>query len=68
MRSPARDDLKTSVVWADAGSAPDDEAQELLEQGLRILTRLIVRAHLRREAALPAADPRGRHLDNSDAD
>ena len=55
-RRPARGDPEISVVWADAGTASEAEAQELLEQGLRILARLAVRAYLRREASPPTAD------------
>ncbi len=57
-----------SVVWADASSFSDDEARELAEQGLCILARLIVRAHLRWEVSLAATDPGERSLDNSNAD
>lgn len=62
-RRPARDDLEISVVWADASTASEAESQELLEQGLRILARLAVRAYLRRQASLPATEPgeRPRH-------
>ena len=67
-RSSARDDPEISVVWADAGSVSDDEARELIDQGLRILARLIVRAYLRREASLPATNPGGRSPGNSNAD
>ena len=56
-RKPARDVTEICVVWADAGSTSDAEARELLDQGLRILARLAVRAYLRREASLPASDP-----------
>ena len=55
-RRPARDATEVSVVWADAGSTSEAEAKELLDQGLRILARLAVRAYLRREASLPASD------------
>ncbi len=67
-RRPARGDPDISVVWADAGTTSEAEAQELLEQGLRILARLAVRAYLRREASLPIADPAERFLDNPSAD
>ncbi len=40
----------------------------MLNQGLRILARLIVRAYLRREASLPATDPGERSPGNSNAD
>ena len=40
------------------------EQQELLEQGLRILARLAVRAYLRREASLPTTDPGEQQIDN----
>ena len=40
------------------------EQQELLEQGLRILARLAVRAYLRREASLPPAALGEQHLDS----
>ena len=52
------------IVGVGASPVSDAEAQELLEQGLRILARLAVRAYLRREASLPTADPREQHLDN----
>ena len=52
------------IVGVGASPASDAEAQELLEQGLRILARLAVRAYLRREASLPAADPREQRVDN----
>ena len=67
-RRPAGDVPEISVVWADAGTVSDDEARELLEHGLRILARLIVRAHLRREASLPATNPGERSPDNPNAD
>ena len=67
-RRPARGDPEISVVWADAGATSEAEAQELLEQGLRILARLAVRAYLRREASLPAADHGERPSDNPNAD
>ena len=67
-RRPAKDVTEISVVWADAGTVSDDEARELLEQGLRILARLIVRAHLRREASLPTAEPGEGFPDNPNAD
>ena len=60
-----------------AGQASGDDApalrdspeqQELLEQGLRILARLAVRAYLRRETSLPTADPGEQHLDSSTQD
>ena len=65
-RGPAKDVTEISVVWADAASK--DEARELLDQGLRILARLAVRAYLRQEMSLPASDPGERSLDNPKAD
>lgn len=67
-RRPAKDVPEISVVWADAGTVSDDEARELLEHGLRILARLAVRAYLRRNASLPAAEPGERSPDNPNAD
>ena len=40
----------------------------MLDQGLRILARLAVRAYLRQEASLPTADPGERPPDNPKAD
>ena len=37
------------IVGIGANPMPDAEARELLEQGLRILARLAVRAYLRRK-------------------
>ncbi len=65
---PARNATEISVVWADAGTVSDDEARELLEHGLRILARLAVDAHLRREASLPAAEPGKQSPDHPNAD
>lgn len=67
-RRPARDVTEISVVWAEAGTVSETEARELLEQGLRILARLAVRAYLRREASLPIADPKEGSPDNPNAD
>ena len=67
-RRPARDVTEISVVWADAGSTSEAEARELLDQGLRILARLAVRAYLRQEASLPASDSGEQSLDNPSAD
>ena len=67
-RRPARGDPEISVVWANAGTTSEAEAQELLEQGLRILARLAVRAYLRGEASLPGTEPAERSLDNPNAD
>ncbi len=44
------------------------EQQELLEQGLRILARLAVRAYLRQEVSLPPADLGEQHLNSSTQD
>ena len=55
-RRPTGDVPETRVEGTDARPEPDAEARELLEHGLRILARLAVRAYLRREASLPAAD------------
>jgi len=63
-RRPARDISDMEVVGVAASPASDAEAQELTEQGLRILARLAVRAYLRREASLPTADPGAQHFDN----
>ena len=63
-RRPAKDLPEIEVVGVGASPASDAEAQELLEQGLRILARLAVRAYLRREASLPIADPGAQHFDN----
>ena len=52
------------IVGVGASPASDAEAQELLDQGLRILARLAVRAYLRREASLPTADLGEQRLDN----
>ena len=51
------------IVGFGANPMPDAEARELLEQGLRILARLAVRAYLRREASLPTTDPGEQHID-----
>ena len=48
------------MIGVDASPVPDAEAQELLEQGLRILARLAVRAYPRQEASLPATDSAAR--------
>ncbi len=63
-RRPAKDLPEIEVVGVGASPASDAEARELLEQGLRILARLAVRAYLRREASLPIADPGAQHFDN----
>lgn len=39
---------------AQASPRLSDEQRETLERGLRILARMIVRAHLRRQSAAPA--------------
>ncbi len=56
-REPSGDAPETAGAGVGTGPARDAEARERLEQGLRILARLAVRAYLRREASLPAADP-----------
>ncbi len=65
---PAGDATEISAVWADAGTVSEVEARELLEQGLRILARLAVRAYLRQEASLPLSDTGERSPDNPNAD
>lgn len=67
-RRPAGDVTEISVVWADASPTSEAEARELLDQGLRILARLAVRAYLRQEASLPASDTGERSSDNPNAD
>ena len=67
-RRPARDAPEISIVGTDANPAPDAEERELLEQGLRILARLAVRAYLRGEVPLPITDLGERCLDNPTAD
>lgn len=67
-RRPARDVTEISVVWADAGTTSEAEAKDLLDQGLRILARLAVRAYLRQEASLPASDSGEQSPDNPSAD
>ena len=63
-RRPSRHAPETADAGVDACPALDAEARERLEQGLRILARLAVRAYLRREASLLAADPGEQGLDN----
>ena len=60
----ARDLSDMEIVGVGASPASDAEAQELLEQGLRILARLAVRAYLRREASLPTTDLGEQRVDN----
>ena len=55
---------ETGGAGVDASPALDAEDRERLEQGLRILARLAVRAYLRREASLPATDPGEQCPDN----
>ena len=65
---PARDAPETRVDGVDTNPAPDAEERELLEQGLRILARLAVRAYLRGEVSPPVADLGEQCLDNPAAD
>ena len=63
-RRPSGYAPETVGAGVDAGPALDAEARERLEQGLRILARLAVRAYLRREASLPTIDLGEQHPDN----
>ena len=67
-RRPATDAPEIGVDGVDANPAPGAEEQELLEQGLRILARLAVRAYLRGEVPPPATDLAERRIDNPAAD
>ena len=48
---------------ADPASRYSSEQRETLEQGLRILARLVVRAYLQRHATLPTTNPQADGLD-----
>ena len=70
MRDKTRTNGKTSASWSDRksgtagrntpGSTPpkhSDAQRERMQEGLRILARMIARAHLRREADQATQEP-----------